>query len=124
MRPAQTIIRPVDRDGHVIRDDEQIEFLTFGDVGLLCSGRRRSDVPQITIQIAQHTDGLFMWAIDAMVGTGYRGYRVGSKWGKFAPTRQDAIAAACTEIEAQGPDRNVIDWLDSLCAPQQMELFA
>jgi hypothetical protein len=124
MHPAQTILRPVDPYGPIIQNDDQIEFLVHGKATLFDDQRNHISIPSTTIQIAQHTDGTWMWATQTHSTWSGRGYRIGPKWGKFAPTRQDAIAAACNEIEAQGPDQGVIDWLDSLCAPSQMELFA
>lgn len=124
MHPAQTIIRPVDPYGPVIQDDDQVEFLEFGKTTLFDDQRKRVSIPSIQILIAQHTDGLWMWSTRVYGLMGGRGYRVGPKWGNFAPTHQDAIAAACNEIEEMRPGQDVIDWLDSLCAPEQLELFA
>lgn len=121
MRTVETIRRPVDPYGHVLQDDSQIERIEFGAERLKPSGR---SVPVVTIEIAQHDDGLWMWSARSMIRTGYSGYRVGPKWGKFARTREDAIAAACNEIEARNPPPDMLAWLESLYAPEQLELFS
>lgn len=120
MRPVEVIRRPVELHGHVIQDDAQIEFLEFGGSRLKPSGK----VAQITIEIARHTDGLWMWGISAFIRTEYRGYRVGPKWGKFAKSRQEAITAACNELMERDPPVEIRNWLDQMCGPSQMELFA
>lgn len=125
MQPVEIIHRPVEPYGHVVQDDCLIERIEYGAHNLIGStkGRKRA-VPDIEIEIAQHDDGLWMWGTSSMIRGGYRGYRVGPKWGKFARTREDAIAAACNEIEARNPEPPVLAWLESLCAPEQLELFA
>lgn len=74
-------------DGALI---EEIRWGTFKGKGWSC--------PVIAIQLAQHTDNSWMWAhtiYSASVGSSYR---IGPKWGKFAPTREQALCAAIEEI--------------------------
>lgn len=88
------IILPVDKDGPVIRDRDQIdEILT------LQYPQRPRGCAWAEIELHRHTDGLWMWAKNCSdnVGNG-GGYRVGPKWGKFAETREDALAAAKDEL--------------------------
>jgi hypothetical protein len=114
MRTVEIISKPVDPIGHVLQDDEAIERIEY-----------RSDPPNgIRIEIAQHDDGLWMWSASGTIVGIYKGYRVGPKWGKFARTRDDAIAAACNEIESRNPTPSMLMWLESLCAPAQLDLFA
>ena len=120
MRPVEIIRKPVEPYGHVIQDDTQVEVFEFGGSPLKPSGK----AAQITIQIAQHTDGLWMWSTSGFIRTEYRGYRLGPKWGKFAKSRQDAIAAARNELAERGPPTDVMNWLEQMCGPSQMELFA
>lgn len=119
-RYVEIIRTPVEPHGHVIQDDTQIETLTFGSFRLYPSG----STPVVIIEIAQHIDGLWMWSTSMHGSSGGYGYRVGPKWGRFARTRQDAITAACNEIEDRGnATAEVLAWLDQLCGPQQQELF-
>ena len=124
MRPVEIIHKPVDPCGHVLLDDSLIEHIEFGSHTLNGPSRHKRVVLDITIELAQHRDGLWMWGTSSMIRGGYSGYRVGAKWGKFARTREDALTAASNEIEARNPPPAVLAWLDSLCAPDQLELFA
>lgn len=120
MRPVEIIRRPVEPHGQVIQDDSAIELFEHGGGKLKPSGRLAAG---ITIEVAQHTDGLWMWSASGSIGTGYWGYRVGPKWGKFTGSREDAITAACNEIAERQPPPDVMIWLEQLCGPIQMELF-
>ncbi len=124
MRPVEIISRPADPNGPVLLDDSRIERIEFGSHALSGPARQKRVVPDIIIELAQHTDGLWMWGTSSMIRAGYSGYRLGPKWGKFASTRDAALAAACNEIEARNPEPSVLAWLESLCAPDQLELFA
>lgn len=86
------IIRPVDKDGSVIRGKID-EVLTLRDP------KRPRGCPWAEIELHRHTDGLWMWAKNCSdnIGNG-GGYRVGPKWGRFAETRADALAAAKDEL--------------------------
>ena len=130
MRPVEIIRKPCDPNGEVIHDDSQIETLTFGAARLIGG---KSAVPTVAIELAQHTDGLWMWATHTHFANGGGGYRVGPKWGKFADTRDEALWAACYEIKERLAGKRddpkviaMIDWLDELdgTAPVQQELFA
>ena len=79
------------------------------------------------IEVAQHTDGRWMWATSWMEGFSGMGYCCGVKWGKFAPSRSAAIASAVAEImrqtESAGSEcREVRAWVNSIC-PAQGDLF-
>lgn len=120
IHPVKIIRRPVMPHGHVIQDEALIELLEFGDVRLKPPSKA---VSSITIEIAQHADGLWMWSTSGVIRKEYRGYRVGPKWGLFAETRQDAITAACNELAERSPTPGVLAWIEQLCAPKQQELF-
>lgn len=51
------------------------------------------------IEVHQHEDGRWMWAVGQSGG----GYKVGPKWGRFAPTQLDAIRYGAAEL---------LDWCD------------
>lgn len=117
----------VDPHGEVIQDDSRIEEL--------CSpGLTAGKFSNARIQLAQHTDGLWMWSTSTYFMNGGRTYRVGPKWGNFADTRDEALHAACNEIRdgiegprspaPKGDIRPITQWLDSLVGQNQMELFA
>lgn len=122
MRPVEIIRRPVDPDGHVVQDDSLIETLAFGSMRL--KGPSSKIVPNIRIQIAQHIDGLWMWSTSIYLSNQGSTYRVRPKWGRFTRTRQYAITAACNELAKNKLPSDVIAWLEQLCGPEQMELFA
>lgn len=81
------------------------------------------------IQIAQHDDGQWMWAVRVWCGNEGIGYHIGPKWEKFAGSRADALAFASEEIEhicRRNPCREaqeIRDWLADLKAPAQPDLF-
>lgn len=52
-----------------------------------------------TIELHQHTDGLWMWSASFYCDNYGGSYRVGPKWGRFAQTRDDALFYAASEIE-------------------------
>jgi hypothetical protein len=118
---------PVARDGHVIQDDSLIEEMRSPG---LTAGR----FSNASIQLCQHTDGLWMWSSSTYFMGGGRTYRVGPKWGRFADTRDEALHAACDEIKevVEGPSSPapantvgpIIRWLDSLIGQKQMDLFS
>jgi hypothetical protein len=72
------------------------------------------------IEIHQHTNGKWMWSTSFMADNAGGGYRVGSKWGRFAESREDALFFAVEELEASmsknsGPDASLIlKWLQTL----------
>lgn len=120
MRQIVIIRKPVAPDGNVIQDDSLIEILEFGSFKLKFGDGTR---PSITIELAQHTDGLWMWSTSIYGSKSGYGYRLGPKWGKFARTRNDAIIAACNELAERNPGPEVMKWLESLAGSQQQELF-
>lgn len=63
------------------------------------------------IEVHRHDDGLWMWSTSYNADMGGGGYRVGSKWGKFAETREDALFYACEELEAKLAGRDTADVL-------------
>lgn len=122
---------PCDPTGHVITDDSRVETLTFGSIGLLTGAGGKASRPEAAIELAQHTDGTWMWGISYCFADGCGGgYRVGPKWGKFADTRGEAIWAACRELKeriaAGQHTEELVNWLDELdgTVPVQQELFA
>ncbi|RYG89551.1 MAG: hypothetical protein EON59_01375 [Alphaproteobacteria bacterium] len=77
------------------------------------------------IELHRASDGRWMWSTSYNTGSGGGGYRVGEKWGNFAPERDDALHWAIQELRAlvQGrhlhteerrPVRLILDWLDDL----------
>jgi len=57
----------------------------------------RSRKASAQIELAQHTDGRWMWAVSWLEGGSGRGYCCGAKWGNFAATRAAALDAAIAE---------------------------
>lgn len=55
----------------------------------------------VEIELAQLADGRWMWSVSWQIGTSGSAYRVGPKWGRFAPTRAEAIEEAQAEFEAR-----------------------
>lgn len=89
--PAQPALQPVDPHGDVVQG--------MADITL------RLPHPQLAwdlavLEIHEHKDGTWMWAVSGAFG----GYKVGPKWGRFAPTSQDATRFAAAELleKAQG----------------------
>ena len=118
---------PVDPDGPVIQDDNQIEEISSPEIAANRHTRAR-------VQLCQHTNGLWMWSSSIYYVNGGRSYRVGPKWGNFADTKDEAIHAACDEIRGDMADLRsptpanalgqISHWLDSLDGQKQMELFS
>lgn len=86
--------------------------------------------PQAEIRVAPSDDGRWMWA------TSYYSFRWGfgsvplPKWGRFAPTREAAIAAGVDDMlarlttrEADKAQASVIAWLNAMRRPKQWDLF-
>lgn len=74
-----------------------------------------------TIELHKHKDGSWMWGTNYHLDGGEgSGYRVGPKWGKFAPTEEDALYWACDELRQrlEGKDskcaRRVLEWINGL----------
>ena len=125
IRLVDVMRRPVIPDAEVVRDDDLIESFEFGSRPL--KGTAERSAPNITIEIAQHSDGTWMWSTSCFWNGCYSGYRVGPKWGKFTHSREDAITAAVREVFARnrGLPPGAEAWLLDLCgaSQKQMELF-
>lgn len=85
---------------------------------------RRADA---RIEVAQHTDGQWMWSTSWHEGFSGQGYAVGAKWGNFAPSRAVAITKAVAEIMKQTESAasdcsEVRAWAARVC-PVQGDLF-
>lgn len=125
IRPVEVIRHPVIPNADVVRDDDLIESFEFGSRPL--KGTANKSAPYITIEIAQHTDGMWMWSTSCFWKGRYSGYRVGPKWGNFTYSREDAITAAVREVFGRNrqlpPGADA--WLLDLCgaSQKQMELF-
>lgn len=118
---APAIIRPVDRDGHVL--DPAIEP---DEVLVLPHPRYAWD--RCRIELHRHTDDdslpragrLWMWSTSWQTPDRGSSYRVGAKWGQFAETRDDALFHAIAEIrermgELDDPEAAIIlRWLEGL----------
>lgn len=111
---APPTLLPVDPLGTVILTeiDERI---------VLPHPRRRWE--RACIEVHQHTDGLWMWAVQFHLDSGCgSGYRVGPKWGRFAATRGDAIFHAAEEMRehlkrCHAPCKSkavILEWLEAL----------
>jgi hypothetical protein len=96
-----------------------------------------SALPTAEVRIAQADDGRWMWAVSFHSSNWGFGYAPLAKWGNFARSRADALAAGIDELLAALRDRKrdkapsaVIAWLESLqiqkepALPAQLELFA
>ena len=83
MQPA-AIRRPVDPDGPVCGEVDEVLRLPHP--------RLAWDLARI--ELARHSDGLWMWGIVHCCG----GYRVGPKWGRFAASRDAALHHARAEL--------------------------
>lgn len=55
-------------------------------------------VDMARIELTQHTDGQWMWGVHLHVTNGGFGWRVGPKWGHFAPTKSRARLEAVADL--------------------------
>lgn len=85
-------------------------------------GRKELGVPMVNIRLRPHED-LWMWSVSMESDNGWGcGYYPLPKWGKFAPTRGDAIAKASDEVREKlqrfSPQEQtrVIQWLGEILA--------
>lgn len=94
---------------------------------------RFAALPKARIEVVQHDDGRWMWAIDFGTADGGEGYAPMPKWGRFAPTEAAARTAGIAELRTrlgarawadQPQARKLLAWLDALEAPQQEALFS
>jgi hypothetical protein len=88
-RPRPTL-EPVDPDGSVVEGSIDVTLR-------LPHPRLAWDMA--AIQLHQHEDSRWMWAIQHANG----GYQVGPKWGRFAPSQAAALTYAAGEL---------LDWCD------------
>jgi len=79
------VLEPVDPDGPVVQGPPDITLR-------LPHPRMAWDLA--SIQLHQHEDGRWMWAARTAGG----GYKVGPKWGRFAPTQAEAMHHAAAEV--------------------------
>lgn len=82
--PEKPKLEPVDLGGEVIHGAPDITFR-------LPHPRMAWDLMQL--QIHEHEDGRWMWAVTTCTG----GYKVGPKWGRFADTQEAAVRFAAAE---------------------------
>lgn len=94
---APPIIRPVDRDGHVVVDPDEALVLPHP----------RMAWERARIELHRHSDGLWMWSASWQCNNAGRCYGVGAKWGKFAETRDDALFYAVAELRAGLAERDI-----------------
>lgn len=86
------ILRPVDRDGHVVQGEPHETFTLPHPRWPTALGR---------IELHQARNGLWMWSTSFQASKSGGGYKVGEKWGKFASTRDDALHYAVDELTAK-----------------------
>lgn len=87
--PAPVLTRErVDPKGSVLPEGADVEVIAWGDFS-----KHRG----IRLEIAQHSDGRWMWSASTLTPAWGASYRIGPKWGQFAQSRADAISAACAE---------------------------
>lgn len=127
VKKIETIRKPIEPNGQVLLDKSKIETFEFGQKELIAREGGKKAVPCLVIQIAQHDDGLWMWATSYFFKYSSHGYQVGAKWGKFSNTRQEAITAATQELlfEHKEFPKGGVDWLIELGhnLPVQTDLF-
>lgn len=88
-------------------------------------------LPQAEVRIAQASDGRWMWAISFWASQGGEGFAPMEKWGRFADTCDAAVSAGIDELEKRllgrreqdAHTRLLLDWIESLRAPAQPDLF-
>jgi len=87
---------PVDARGHVCPPDYPVETMRFHPRG-------RPVHEGVTVELARHTDGRWMWATKYSLKDGSGcSYRVGPKWGQFTADRQTALHEALRELTDDG----------------------
>lgn len=88
-------------------------------------------LPCAHVDLAQSADGRWMWGVSFCTNYGGEGCAPLEKWGKFAPTREAAIAAGIDELRerlsrrsfASSPQaKRLFEWMESITSPQ-LELF-
>lgn len=90
---GQMIVRPCDGDGPVVQGEAD-ETLILPHPRLAWDRAR--------IELHLHSDGLWMWSVSVAGDGGCGGgYKVGPKWGRFAESRDDALAFAIAEARAK-----------------------
>jgi hypothetical protein len=89
---APPIIRPVDRDGHVLQGKAHHTLA-------LPHPRLAWDLCRIELHPTRQ--GLWMWSVTFNTGYGGAGYKVGEKWGHFALSAEDALHYALEELRGR-----------------------
>lgn len=88
---APPILRPVDPDGQVVRDEVDYTFIL---------PHPRLNRPYCQVELHQADSGLWMWSTSYSTDDGCgQSYRVGEKWGKFASSSDDALHYAVEELK-------------------------
>lgn len=80
------VVRPVDPYGHVVQGPAQEK---------LCW---RKGYRSAVIELHPADETLWMWSVSFSLTDGGCGYKVGSKWGRFACSRDDALFYAVEEL--------------------------
>ena len=123
MSTDQLSIFDVMRAPPVSPDFELEDSVVKGQVDVsLQLPHKRMAWDQARIELHQHTSGLWMWGTGCNRGGDGWGYRVGSKWGNFAETKDDALYYAIDEIrkrlhrsvEKYPADAGIMAWLETL----------
>lgn len=74
------------------------------------------------VELGQHTDGRWMWAMSFFTAKHGAGYACGPKWGNFAEDRITALDSAIAELRERAGPGEIADWAESL-NPRQASLF-
>lgn len=89
LMPGPALRVPVEPDGHVLQGRPE-DVLRLDLTGWMYA------------QIELHPGSRgWMWGVQFHGPEGGGGYRVGEKWGKFAPSRREALAEAVAEMLAE-----------------------
>lgn len=91
--PSAPVLAPVDPDGPVIQGAPDVTLR-------LPHPRLAWDLA--VIELHEHEDGRWMWAVSGAGG----GYKVGPKWGRFAATQEEAMRFAAIELHDKIKDRD------------------
>lgn len=84
------VLQPVDADGPVVPGQPDV---------VLRLPHQKYAWDLACLQLHEHDDGRWMWAVQSASG----GYKVGPKWGRFADTQAQALAFSAAEL---------LDWCD------------
>jgi len=89
-------------------------------------------LPRASVQVAQHTDGRWMWAITFSTSSGGEGYAPHAKWGRFTQDRDAAVKEGIKEMLERLARRNwtakqiekLLAWAREQAAPKQQDMFS